>query len=662
MTACEERVLQEDFVAQYANIQSDQFSIMPNESGSVCVYIGDEISVPGINLENISHIEYYYKDGDVTAKAEISNQEHKTISFIVPFFELAQSDAPYMMTLSIYDKTLGVEKPIYSETTFVTQPITDVVINAETPLSPMTGTLGDELTIAGRNLGQVSAITFGGQTIEAADFVAQEAGAIKFVIPAGTYDAGTSEVAVSVTWNGSTVTPVTETFELKTPKFDAYVAGVVPVLNDNITLTGENLDLVSTYMWDGFELTVVLGDGEVATSDKVTLYIPAVMDDAHTGQMTKDITAVWGTPEQAITVAKDFVIDATKLPIKEPVITAVRAEDDGGDTDALRFYLNKTVTLTGTDMAGISAVKVGGQAATLVGEPTGVECQFTMPDTFDFTTFTEATDMEIEITYTDNGTDYLSSTTYPVKVYPMYFYKDLSLGMGTGTSALYEDYSHDNAFFLPNRGEVISASDWRNETIDPFALMSPNPAYTEKNTINKSGITMEEYYSVEPYIFLYSDSGGKVSLYSASNSDSGLKNHRYIDTDGGYEYAATTYGTPLIYFRRMTSSSDYEPVLDGTMTAMTFDDDGSSACPALKETPGSTSEWKEGSVIAVIYSTYTHGAEKPNAETESHQLGYLVVKEVVDCLGLVSTSADGAVRDGYITFDFYWSPVRNAGE
>ncbi len=676
-TACEERVLQTDPVESVAAINSNTLTIIPTEGGSVQAFIGDEVSAQGINLEHVSKVEFYHSSSATTVEAEITYLDHTNITFVIPFFDLAQADQAYPVSLYIYDENIGDVDgdgeidPIFSYSYYITIPIVDVLIDETTPLSPMEGTVGDELVITGRNLGQVSAITFAGTTIAEADFVSHLAETITFAIPEGTYDAGTSTAAVSVTWNGGDIVSVTEEFAMKTPLFDAYAApATTPLLNEYIYLTGENLDLVSDYTWDGFSLSVYLPDGEEASSDKVTLYIPAVMDDNHTGVMAKDILASYGSPAQAITAASAVEIDATKLAIASPEITSIRAVDDGDDTDALKFYLGKTVTMTGENMNGITAVSVGGESATIVGTPTGTECQFIIPDTFDFDTFTAAEDMEIVVVYGDDSGSYELTDKPTIKVYPMYYYKDVTMYPGCSSSSYYTTDAYNSAFFMPNIGTTLTPDEWVLN--DPYAVdaSGSNPAVTTSKTLNTSYISMDDYYAVEPSFIVFFDSGGsKLSIGSGTNSTSMLKCHRYWDYEDNEPGSAlpSTYGTNLTWFVTVTDteSSAYQDVTDGSLEAFTYSKSGSSCTPAYNNGGNSTSTWETGSVIMVINETYTAAgvSDKPNSLTESHNVGYIHIKEVT-CIQDTTVSGGGARNEdlsGYVKFDYYWSPVRNAG-
>ncbi len=638
-----------------AVVDSNTMSTIPNVSGSVPVYMGDEITIEGLNLMNVSEVTFTYGETKEEKAAELTLQEHKKIGFIVPAFNFAQSDLTYPVSLRIFDKNKG-EQPVFDYDFFISVPITDVVINTEDCLSTTEATVGDEVTITGRNLMQVAAVNFAGVTVEdfEAKAVSTTVSTITFAVPASDYVAGDNTVAIAVVWGG-TETSVTEEFVVRTPLMNAY-EGAVPVLDSEISFTGDNLDLASTFMWGEFEFPVV-----EQSNDALTLKIPSRLSEEITGEMAADMTAVYGEPAQNVTLLTGLTIDVTPiagaaLPEASSVIPM-----DGGEAAPYRFFLAKEVTVTGENLDVIESIEVGGVAATVVGTPTPLEYKFMVPETLTFNMEAEddgdvevATEFEIIAKF--NGGEEASFGT--VMVYPMYFYPDVCIGLATGTSSLYTEFAQQNAFFMPNDGKVISATDWFYNAVDPFAIADGGNKVTKGNKIDKAAATAEEYYSVAPYIFLNSDSSGKVSLYSASNSSSALKAHRYVNAeDGSNDNLPSAYGTPITFFRRVTSSSDAEEITSGALTKLYQDDSTTSACPALKAEPGSTSEWTVGSVMMVAYSTYEHGAAKPNAWSGSRRFGYLHVKEVT-CADLTTGKATDD-RSGYIKFDFYWSPERN---
>ena len=600
---------------------------MSDESGSVRAYVGTEISVQGFNLDLVSRVSM----GDLDA--EITEKTIKTLKFKVPALDLPQQDAPHLVQLSVYDS--DAESVIFNYPYYVTVPVTDAQITA---YAPAEGTVGTEVTLTGRNLEQITRVRFGEAVVEAADFTAVESEAVKFAVPAGTYAAGDSQVAITAEWGTETIDVTGETlFTLHTPKFDAasQEEGTQNSIGDEVTFTGQNLDLVSGMKWGDYDLIVLSAEAEA-----VTVKFPSSIAQTDPVVVEAALTALWGEPAQTTPVASAWRVDTTPVGPATPVLVKMEAEDGGADN---KFYLGKTVTVTGENLASIEGFKIDGVEAQLVGEPTDVEAKFLVPDGV---TFTEATEVSVVALY--NGGNEADFGT--AKVYPFYFYKDIELGSGSSSVSAYPypDFAREHAFFLPDSGEVISADTWASEAYDPFALETSNAAISSGSTLNKSNITAEQYYDIAPYLFVTTGSDGKLAWQNPSNSASQLKSHRTADN----ESVSKTYGTPIILFAVQKDGEVYEAVKAGTISTMSlYDSKAGTSAPAF----GTSREWVVGDVIVVQYVTYTKGA-KPSSLADVRKQGYIHVTEVTCGDPDKGTATD---LNGHIKFDFYWSKTLN---
>lgn len=417
-------------------------------------------------------------------------------------------------------------------------------------------------------------------------------------------------------------------------------------MGDSFDLTGTNLDLIGKVLWGTTELTI-----ESATSEKLTLKIPSTLE-GQTGIQTKALTGTYGTPAQTLSIG-NYRIDVTPLQAAVPTAASV-VPADGGSASPYKFFLGKTVTVTGENLTLVTALKIGGLSATVIGTTTDTKLTFTVPDGF---TFTTATDCKIDVTYGNN----LTTDFGTVKVYPFYFYPNIQIGLGSNSSSTYTDYARQHAFLLCNSGEVISADTWYDNATDAFAKTGSNALITAANTLT---LTAEhpasDYYSVKPYLFFTASSSHKLAMNSPANSSSQLKCHFRTDSKTALPSA---FGTPLLYFSVLLSTSDTEKawadkVKAGTLTDLiTYDQLGGSAAPAFAASESSTSTWTAGSVIAVQYVSAAKGV-KPTLLTDLYQMGFMYVKEVT--CGDAATGLALTTREGYIKFDFYWSkPINN---
>ncbi len=599
------------------------------ESGTTRAYVGTVVTAEGFNLDQVGDVTF---DG---VSAEIVEQTIKTLKFKVPVLDLAQRDDSYRTDLLVLDRTGNI---VFRYEYYVTVPVTDALASG---YSPAEGTVGTVVTIEGRNLEQVIEIRFADRTILSDAFTEVVAGAekssVSFAVPAGNYAAGESEVAIAAVWGGVNEIDVTGEvlFRMQTPRVDPLQQpeGTNSLIGDEVTMTGEYLDLLSEIEWGDSELIVL-----EQTASTLKVKFPSSIDPTDPVVAAADIAAVYGEPAQRTVLAAAWRLDTTPQGPAKPVLKEMTAEDG-------KFYLGKKVTVKGENMASVEGFFVDGVAAELAGEPNDVQAEFIVPDGV---TFTEASEVAVEVVY-GGGTkvDFGTAT-----VYPFYYYKDVMLGSGSSSvkNYPYPEYAWTNAFFLPDSGEVISTDTWVNEAVDAFARLSAsNAAITSANTLNKASVTAEQYYGVQPYIFLSTGSDGKLAFQNPANSASQLKTHRYEE---GKTAVSSTFGTPIIFYNVLKEGATFDAVKAGTLISMTeIEKVAGSSAPAF----GASRNFVVGDVIAVQYVTYTKGA-KPAADEDICKQGYMVVKEVTCGDAAAGTATD---LNGHVKFDFYWSKTLN---
>lgn len=599
------------------------------ESGTTRAYVGTVVTAEGFNLDQVGDVTF---DG---VSAEIVEQTIKTLKFKVPVLDLAQRDDSYRTDLLVLDRTGNI---VFRYEYYVTVPVTDALASG---YSPAEGTVGTVVTIEGRNLEQVTEIRFADRTILSDAFTEVVAGAekssVSFAVPAGNYAAGESEVAIAAVWGGVNEIDVTGEvlFRMQTPRVDPLQQpeGTNSLIGDEVTMTGEYLDLLSEIEWGDSELIVL-----EQTASTLKVKFPSSIDATDPVVTAADIRGVYGEPVQPVVLAAAWRLDTTPQGPAKPVLKGMTAEDG-------KFYLGKVVTVTGENMASVEGFLVDGVAAELAGEPNDVQAEFIVPDGV---TFTEATEVAVEVLY-NGGTkvDFGTAT-----IYPFYYYKDVTMGSGSSSvkNYPYPEYAWTNAFFLPDSGEVISTDTWVNEAVDAFARLSAsNAAITSANTLNKASVTAEQYYGVQPYIFLSAASNGKLAFQNPANSASQLKTHRYEE---GKTAVSSTFGTPIIFYNVLKEGATFDAVKAGEFTSMTeIEKVAGSSAPAF----GTANQFVAGDVIAVQYVTYTKGA-KPAADEDICKQGYMVVKEVTCGDAATGTATD---LNGHVKFDFYWSKTLN---
>lgn len=354
---------------------------------------------------------------------------------------------------------------------------------------------------------------------------------------------------------------------------------------------------------------------------------------------------------------KSIVLEA--VPAGEPNATSVVSNDSSED----KYYLNNTITITGTNLLNAQAVKVGGVAAEVVSQ-TGTELVVKVPDC----TGSATTAADYDVTYTYNDAE---GSFGKISVYPFYHYENMMLGCGSNSKNSYSEFASLNSFFYPDLGESVAVSKWKEDKLDKWALGDasyPTPVVHDSGNkyVNHdtSKISKEDYYSVLPYFFFITNSSHKFTLVTPCNSPNGLKCH-FIDGVS----VSTQSGTPNLWFRNMRTSNSaenkwYEAVKNGTITEMTAasytGSMASAGAPEFKsastDLSSQASQWHVGSVIMMQYVTYEK-ANKPSAMSDVAKLGFIYIKEVT-CADL-STGKTLESREGHVKFDMYWSKKLN---
>ncbi|MGN0188425.1 MAG: IPT/TIG domain-containing protein, partial [Candidatus Cryptobacteroides sp.] len=160
-----------------------------DESGTVRAYIGTEVTAKGFNLDKVSSVTF----SDV--ETEIVSQSINSITFTVPQLELAQQDDPHCVILKAFGE--DPENHIFKTNFYVTVPVTDALVSG---YSPATGTIGTEVTIKGRNLEQVTSVSFGSASVSSESFVSQDGAQIVVAVPAVAWSSANEELGIKAFW------------------------------------------------------------------------------------------------------------------------------------------------------------------------------------------------------------------------------------------------------------------------------------------------------------------------------------------------------------------------------------------------------------------------------------------------------------------------------
>ncbi len=635
-----------------------------------------ETTIEGFNLDLIDVITY----GADAVECAINEASTATeLKFTLPYDEdnYGETDVysnTVTATLSFFygETTPQQATTIYPMTVLVTPP-TPTVETISYDTAKLSN--GSVVTLTGEYLDYITSLKINTTTIASSAFTTSEADEVSFTFTSDMLASiGTSEYSLFMSYQVGENAAVADADTGKT------IQAALPIITTSgsyaattgipFTIEGTDLDLISavTYTYfdapDVFNIPCTIGASSTATALVVT--IPYDASYGTSGTLYFD----YGYDASDLT--RSPLLVSITLTVEEPTMYVSGIEITDGVATATAdngVYLNSKITITGSGLEALSDVMLGGVAVTAT-EVADDKYVFTVPYStdmeFDQTSSVESNDNDYTFdTATKMSLTYGSESTKiaDLKVYPFYYYKDVTLGMGTGSTSSYTAYAHANAFFMLNSGTVISASDWYNNDIDPYAKSGSNTIITSANTIKKENAdaTMENYYSVKPNFFVNCTSAGKLSLLSASNSSSALKTHyRY---DSSYTALPSAYGTSIMGFRNITSDTDdaLVAIKAGTLETINESAQTSSATPALgKVADRSTSVWNVDDVLMFSYATFTWGAPKPYMP-EGRLMGYIHITDMT-CGDADTGLTDRDTADyagGYLKFDVYVSPERN---
>lgn len=598
------------------NVTNEKLDPSTDESGTVRAYVGTQVTAKGLNLDHVGLVKVDGKE------AEIVKKEMKTLVFVIPDIGKAQQDDPYMVSLEVFEEE--TEALVFKYDYFVTIPVTDALVSG---FDPKAGTVGTEVTVSGRNLEQITSVSFGGVAVAADKFVSQEGAKVVVAVPAVSVTEADTELDVAAVWAGGTIS-MTDKFTLSVPVFSSYTQAAPALLGDEVVLAGSNLNLVSAVKWGDDALLI---SEQSATS--ITVKVPSGLDKQDPAVVSKALTALYGTPAQTITILAAFQVDTTPIGPAAPVFSSVAPTD----ANYTGIFLGREVTVKGENFASIEKFKIDGKEVALSEAATDISAKFVVPRTI-----TGTAKKSVSLVAVWNGGNEADFGT--IDVYPFYYTKGLRLRIGSNSAGTYPEENSAEAFLLLDEGKVVSVADFKAQNVDPFALSGTNSVVTSANKAAAGKET--EYYSVQPYTFAIANSSHKLSFCDPGNSNSQLKTHR----DGGTALPGT-FGTPIIYFVVVADDALSTAVTNGTL-----EDIATTVAKAGKAAPAYSSDWTKGSVIGLQYVDYATAAAtaKPGDNLEGvRKVGYMVVTDVT-CVTATGASTD---RKGYIDLDLYWSNV-----
>lgn len=340
-----------------------------------------------------------------------------------------------------------------------------------------------------------------------------------------------------------------------------------------------------------------------------------------------------------------------------------------------RTAVGRSVIVTGNYLTKVDEILVNGFPANISKEMT--KLTFTVP-AGDFPDG-ETTTLVVA-SYFDGHETVTLSDAFVVYVPFVKFWEDIRV-WGHGKTA--EQLA---CFFSPETGIVYANMDWRT-ALDPIAFKYQAATCSE---VQIPAVSEEEYNSVPPYFYFYSNSSSLLTVNSPASSNDLFKNFWVANASGdtnrlpGNNTKNGCYGTSVLAFRVLKESDATEKALidkvrNGEIenineelfpidvTAKTVGGVGVSAASAqAKDTDWAPDLFgdksvdvlgvKTDAVILVLYYDYRglekEGEKKYNYASHVKRLGLLHIKEVNFRKDQSNSNKTASLSD--YTFDIYW--------
>jgi len=278
---------------------------------------GDVVTINGDYLNNI--VSVVFNSGAEVVKEDFISRSRTKIEVNVPL--AAKSGKIIIKDIN------GNE--LYSDQQLT---ISQHAIASVSPITPVKA--GQTLTITGTNLGVVKSVTFsGGAKLEKTEFKSQASTKIEVVIPANAKDGPVTLTSLS----GLDVVS-TQSVTLVVPSSLGFAAGTVFKAGSNITITGADLDLVTS------------------------LSFPTAVDATFTKTTTTLTTTIPST-------AVDGVITLTTAAGKSvvtPSVTLVMPQI--ASITPLSIIAGEQITIAGTNLDLVDGVKINGTVCGIVSQ------------------------------------------------------------------------------------------------------------------------------------------------------------------------------------------------------------------------------------------------------------------------------------------------------
>lgn len=519
--------------------------------------------------------------------------------------------------------------------------------------SPASAPVGEEIVITGEYLNAVTSATIGGVEVPIVERVSNT----RISIVAAAEARGGRIALTNTVGTGES----TEEFAYSyvAPQITETILQSSVDMGDQMLIAGKYMGAVEAVLFTAEGYT----EGNEAdiigrTADELVVKCPYVEADR------ARITLRYFDGESHVETALD---SAPQIAVQRysPTFDAVTFE---------RTAVGRSVTVTGNYLTKVDEILVNGFPAVVSKEMN--KLTFTVPagDFADGETVTS-----VVASYFDGHESITLSENFVVFVPFVKFWENMRV-WGHGKTA-----EQLTCFFSPETGLVYPNMDWRTK-LDPISFKYQAATCSEAQV---PAVTEEEYDSIPPYFYFYSNNSCVLTVNSPASSNNLFKNFWVANASGDVNRLpganSTCFGTPVLGFRALKETNAAEKewidkVRNGQIenideklfpidaTAKTVGGIGvSSALAQLKDTDWAPNMFgdkksdmlgvKPDAVILVLYFDHRGPVKEADGKTFNYasnvkRIGLLHIKEVNFRLDQSNSNKPATLSD--YTFDIYW--------
>ncbi len=518
--------------------------------------------------------------------------------------------------------------------------------------APASAPVGEAIVITGEYLNAVTSATIDGVEVPIVERVSNTR--ISILAAA---EARSGRIALTNTV-GTGESAETFTYSYVAPQITESILQSSVDMGDQMLIAGKHLGAVEAVIFtaegytEGNEATII-----GRTADELVVKCPYV--EADRARITLRYFDGASHVETALDSAPQIAVQRY-----QPVFDAATFE---------RTAVGRSVILTGNYLTKVDAILVNGFPASISKEMN--KLTFTVPagDFADGETVTS-----VVASYFDGHEQITLSDAFVVYVPFVKFWENMRV-WGHGKTA--EQLA---CFFSPATGRVYANMDWRTE-LDPVSFKYQSATCSEAQV---PAVSEEEYDSVPPYFYFYSNNSSVLTVNSPASSNNLFKNFWVANASGDANRLpgsnGTCFGTAVLGFRALKETNAAEKELIDKVrsgrienideelfpidvSAKTVGGIGvGSAVAQLKD-----SEWAPGlfgdkksdvlgvkpdAVILVLYFDY-RGPEKDaegklNYASHVKRIGLLHITEVNFRIDQSNSNKPATLSD--YTFNIYW--------